>query len=417
MFGYTVQSMVLTVLFCAISSVSGANAIRPSLVILKSDREPKVTIIDADLKGPFGFQQADSISRYDNYKVCAMVELLGDGKLTKHEVTQDGRKPKNEELLGFRVRIVSGTGAMTGKVYDCLTPRIKPSPSTINTNRYLLLGWMSKDKELEVSNQEPMFSSTQNSRKVKVDVDTIYVGSLIPTELKDIQTRGGPVPTAFTNMARAIVAGTDIASMRTVTSKWANARPDTLYSIGGVRIYSWLVGNIGPILRKRHLSTPAEQLRIGGLLADWLKPNGTMEYIKTLATVFGELRDKDWKTDRSCESLDKQFLRNLNLGYRMPSDEIFEIALSDSALYYLVLDPGLAKPSVETQRKMLVLLDDQDIYLRAGVYSRLANWYGKRDWALSSSAKNDPITGRDYIQNEAEMKTYWNEKLGGTIGP
>ncbi len=409
--------LVLVTVCLTLTSRSSATKVQPGQYQINRGFQSAWAITDSDLKAPFGFLHPDSVNRYDNYTVCVLVELLSDGKLTKHEVTQESREPNNEEFLEFKVRVLDGVGAQVGKVYDCLAPRVRPNPTGIKTNRFLLLGWMSKDKALEVSNQEPMFSSSQNTRKVKVQGETIYTGSLVPTGLKGILKRSGAASTALVNLARAIVAGADSMSLRTITSKWAFARPDTQYSIDGVRIYTWLANNISPVLSKSKLSTPAEQLRIGGLLADWLKPKGTMEYIKTLATVLGQLREKDWKTDVGSESLDKQFLRNLYLGYRMPSDEIFEIALSDSALYYLVLDRSLSKPSVETQRKMLSLLDVQDIDLRAGVYRTYANWYGMRDWVLSSGPTFNPTTGRDHIPNEAEMKNYWHEKLGGPIGP
>lgn len=412
---YKRQFGLLAICLTIASFASGAPQVPPATMGPSIGTRNAIT--EKDLKSPFSYFYNVSVDLFSNYKTCALVEQIGDAKLEKREVIQSGRAPQVEEYIEFKIKVLQGVGVKEGMEYTCLAPRVKPHPSALMTNRFLLLGWLSNGNELRVNYHDPRYNSAQFDQKVKVSGDAIFVGSLIPTVLKDIKGQNGSVQTAFVNLARAIAAGTDSSSVRAITHIWVLARPDNQNSIDGIRVYSWLTNNIGPILGEHSRTTPVEKLRICGLLSDWFKPKGTLEYIRSLSDIIRNLRKDDWVKYRESESLDLTFIKRLQLGTRANTDEIYDIALSDSALYYLVLDRSLRQPSEETQRRMLSLLDVQDIDLRAGVYRTYANWYGKRDWVLTSAPTYNRTTGHFCIPHEAEMKNYWHEKLAGAAKP
>jgi len=114
---------------------------------------------------------------------------------------------------------------------------------------------------------------------------------------------------------------------------------------------------------------------------------------------------------------DIDFLTRINIYSLIDPDEIVVIALADPALRRLALSGWLQKPSLETQQKLLSLLDDPNMATRSGTLMQFARWYGESDMVYKSAERWTPEAGCVTIPGEQDLRAYWYKKLGVTIKP
>lgn len=370
------------------------------------------------VKGPFWFSYLISPAFADHYDVCAIVELSGDAHRTKAKALDGAGKGAQADLVEFDVKVVEGAGVDSGVGRHCYAPEAFPESLPTERKRFLLLGWANAAADLLETSRPVVGSIADRSLHIKVDRACLYVGVLVPTNQEHVLAGATSAGRAYLNLVEAVSRGMDASPLRKITSQWSALGPGRCSeSIEGIHAYEWIPRNLGPLLAAARKRNAVERFRLGGLVADWLKPKSTMEFLRSLPALFKELRRPENSPTVADRLSDEFFIHNLSLCYGLSPDEIVSLAMADSDLRFLALDPGLGVPSPENQQKMLSLLDDPDINTRATAYSRFAMWYGLQDWQLHSLPTFSAAQGGEIIPNEAEMHTYWFNKIGGPAKP
>jgi hypothetical protein len=253
---------------------------------------------------------------------------------------------------------------------------------------------------------------------IEVEHDALFAGCLVPTKLESLSLAGSWQARAYTAIALTIQKGADPTTLRRLTDDLAYM--DATYGplgIDGQSAHTWLIRNLADILGKATQTTSLEKLRIGGLLADYRRPVGTMTYVKKLPGLFSALSKDPAGYTFQDRSRDIEFTKKINLGYMVNADEFVEFCLDNPSIKYLAIRGVYDMPSLDVQKKLLSILDGPDLYDRSFIYAKLANWYGKNDWVLNCYVCSPKGQSGEIIPNEHEMYNYWKQKIGNPITP
>jgi len=355
---------------------------------------------------------------FSQFRICAIVEIKEVPSLaTRSRKTREG--VTDYQVGRLMVQTMPPTVAANRDIplYFALG---RDEKEGLKPGRYLVIGWEANDKgtvQCELPDGHEILRGLPASQSLSgCEPKSYYAYGLIPT----LDAKPGSGQDMSARILRSLLdcmkKPANDQALRIASNILSSVRASMLTpeeeTIEGAEASPWSKANVVPDVSKLASASPVSELRTKGILAAWDVPGAKLDLLHRLPVLLPELRKADLTPDALQDDL--SFLHLIHLLSGLDPNEAFDFCLK-SGMWTMLLDPDLAAPSKDNQRKLLGRLFEARPGQRAFALNQLARWNGSLD--KGTSARWSPESKAEIVLNEAALMGYWQEKIGTPIRP